>query len=234
MNNNQEIITLLNLELGKFMISVFDQDYKKIYEDIFVKEKSFIIQNEEKTLREFLDKNIYKIEKITNIFIKKINLVIDSSFLTSINVSIKRKSFGKKITVHVMKQMLLELREQIKKNNLDKSIIHMLILNYLADGQLKKNLDNDLNCDDLILETQFICLSNNLIKDLNNKFKFYQVEVNRIISADYARKFILNENLSVNEKAIKILRGENLNEVQIVPKKTNKKGFFEKFFNLFN
>ena len=48
MNNNQEIITLLNLELGKFMISVFDQDYKKIYEDIFVKKKSFIIQNEEK------------------------------------------------------------------------------------------------------------------------------------------------------------------------------------------
>ena len=233
MNNYQEFKIFLYLGLKEITVTVFDDKDDQIYQDIFIKEKD-LYETNEVILNTFLDRNIYKIEKLINIFVKEINLVIDTDLFKSISISTKRKSFGKKITFYEMKQMLFEIREEIKKDNVDETIIHMLIKNYFANGQKLNYLDKELNCDNLIIEVEFICLSNHFINELNKKFKHYQVEINKIISANYVRNFNSNSKLSINQAAFKVLKGENFNEVLIVPKNTNKMGFFEKFFYLFS
>ena len=233
MNNYQEFDIFLNIGPKEIIISVFDKKNNQIYQDTFVKD-SFLPETDENILNEFLDKNIFKIEKLTKIFVKKINLVVDSNLFKSVKVSTKRKSFGKKITLNEMKQMLHEIKEEVKENNLDSSIIHMLIENYDVDNKQLKDLDFELSCDSLIMEIQFIFLSNFFIRNLNVKFKHYQVEIDRILSANYVRNFNSQNGLTINQTALKIFNGENFNEVQIVPKNINKMGFFEKFFDLFN
>ena len=225
MNSIQKFETFLNLGLTEFNISVFDDSQSLIYEDKSTKEKS---------LNEFLDKNIYKIEKLTNDFIKNINLVVENYEFTSIKTSIKKNFLGKKITESEMKHMLFEIKEQIKENNPTKSIIHMLIEKYMINGQPYKELNQEINCHQLNLEMKFICLSNEYIKNLNSNFKNYQITINRIISANYANSFFNQKNLSTNELAFKIYAGENTNEVRFIPKNSRKMGFFEKFFNMFN
>ena len=110
----------------------------------------------------------------------------------------------------------------------------MIIENYVINDEKFEDLKFELKCDNLILELNFICLPNEFVENLNNQLKYYQVELDRIISAEYARKFILHDLSSLNEKALKIRNGENPNEIQIIPKNLSKKGFFEKFFNLFS
>ena len=163
MNNYQEFDIFLNIGPKEISISAFDKRGNQIYQDIFVKD-SFLPETDQNILSEFLDKNIFKLEKLTKIFVKKINLVVDSNLFKSVRASIKRKSFGKKITLNEMKQMLNEIKEEVKENNLDSSIIHMLIENYEVDNQRLKHLDHELNCDSLIIQVQFICLSNYFIK----------------------------------------------------------------------
>ncbi len=225
MNSIQKFETFLNLGLTEFNITVFDDGQRLIYDDKSTKEKS---------LNEFLDKNIYKIEKLTNDFIKNINLVVETDEFTSIKTSIKKNFLGKKITEIEMKHMLFEIKEQIKENNPNKSIIHILIEKYMINGQPYKELNQEINCHQLNLEMKFICLSNEYIKNLNSNFKNYQIIINRIISANYANSFFNEKNLSINELAFKIYVGENANEVQFIPKNSKKMGFFEKFFNMFN
>tara|TARA_A100001011_G_C14282645_1_gene832243 strand:+ start:686 stop:1390 length:705 start_codon:yes stop_codon:yes gene_type:complete len=234
MKNSQEFVTFLNLGFNELSISVFDKDNYEVYQDKLLKEKDISNNFNKSILNNFLDKNIFKIEKLTKIFLKKINLVLESDYFISIKVSIKRKSFGNIITDHELRQMLYELREQIKENNPNKSIIHMIIENYVINDEKFEDLKFELKCDNLILELNFICLPNEFVENLNNQLKYYQVELDRIISAEYARKFILHDLSSLNEKALKIRNGENPNEIQIIPKNLSKKGFFEKFFNLFS
>ena len=73
MNSIQKFETFLNLGLTEFNISVFDDSQSLIYEDKSTKEKS---------LNEFLDKNIYKIEKLTNEFRQNIILVVETDEFT--------------------------------------------------------------------------------------------------------------------------------------------------------
>ena len=146
-----------------------------------------------------------------------------------------KEFLGKKFLTLKMKHMLFEIKEQIKENNRTKSIIHILIEKYVINGQPYKELDqNQIKCHQLSLEMNFICLSNEYIKNLNSNFKNYQITINRVISANYANSFFNQNNLGINELALKIFVGENTNEVQFIPKNSRKMGFFEKFFNMFN
>ena len=117
-----------------------------------------------------------------------------------------------------MKQMLNEIKEEVKENNLDSSIIHMLIENYEVDNQRLKHLDHELNCDSLIIQVQFICLSNYFIKNLNTKFKHYQIEIGQILSTSYVRNHNSEGSLTINQAALKFLRRKTLMRFKLFQK----------------
>ena len=64
--------------------------------------------------------------------------------------------------------------------------------------------------------------------------KRYQISLEKVVSAPYIKKFLTDDDKDIFLMAKKIIAGYNPNEVKLAEKTIKNKGFFEKFFNLFN
>ena len=110
----------------------------------------------------------------------------------------------------------------------------MIIDNYKADEKDYDYFPNEVNCTNFSIDLTFICISDKLIKNLENVLSKYHISLSQVVSANYVKNFLNNEESDIYEMTQKITKGHNPNEV-ILTKKINKtKGFFEKFFNFFN
>ena len=131
--------------------------------------------------------------------------------------------------------LINEARENCKKKIEGKRIINLIINNYKIDNKNFLTLPNDLNNKSFSLDLEFICLSDQIIKNLEQTLKKYQISLSQIVNADYVKKFLTNgDNGNIFVMTKKILSGYNSNEVVFVNKSNKNKGFFEKFFNFFN
>jgi cell division protein FtsA len=110
----------------------------------------------------------------------------------------------------------------------------MIIENYQIDEKNYQNLPDNLNCDYLSIDVNFLCLSKNFINNLEDTLKKYQISINQIISARYANNLIQDVDLDLIKKAKLIKNGFNNNEVLLIKKMQKNKGFFEKFFDFFS
>ena len=110
-------------------------------------------------------------------------------------------------------------------------IIHMVIFE-------KENnflLDNANNSDDyLFLEVNFISIPNNFTFNFDKLLENHQIKIKRYMSGGYIKSFFDNESMEFFVMANKLNDGLNKNEVQLVSKNKENKGFFEKFFQLFS
>ena len=86
----------------------------------------------------------------------------------------------------------------------------------------------------LIIEANFICVKKNLLNIFYRIFKNYQIKLNSVICGNYALSLSEMDKSNPLEGGLKILDGENIKEVYILPKKPAKLGFFEKMFHLFS
>ena len=83
--------TFLYISPEKLIISVNKKDDLR---NIYLNELMIEGNNETDLLYDFLDKNIYKIEKILKNFIKTINIIIESDILFPVQMSVKRSNYG--------------------------------------------------------------------------------------------------------------------------------------------
>ena len=77
-------------------------------------------------------------------------------------------------------------------------------------------------------------LSDRLSSKFDKIFETYQIEIKKFISGKYLKQTTDGNSNEIPEMAHKILNGINPNEISIVPKIRENKGFFEKFFQLFS
>ena len=110
----------------------------------------------------------------------------------------------------------------------------MIICKYLVDNKNYPFLPKEINCNNFSLDIKFLCISVNLIKDLENILKKYQITLDHIVSADYIKEYLINKDDDMSLMTKKIIDGHNPNEVKLVEKTIKNNGFFEKFFNFFN
>jgi len=233
MKNEEENKTFLFVSSKRLVIVVKDKDKK----DLFKKE--LLIENNLKSLdldiiKEFINKNIFDIEKKVNHFINNIFLIIDNDNFLSIDLSIKRNMSYEKINIKVVNNLLIDAKEQCKKTLENYDIIHMTIKKYFIDNLSFLLLPKDIVCNNLSLHINFICLPKNYVKDLENILKSYQISLNRIISYNYLVDFLDKDQSDIFILGEKILNGYNQNEVLLVNKTQKNTGIFEKFFNFFN
>ena len=62
----------------------------------------------------------------------------------------------------------------------------------------------------------------------------HQIKIKRYMSCNYIKSFFSDDLTELSAIANKINNGLNKNEVQLVSKSIENKGFFEKFFQLFS
>ena len=110
----------------------------------------------------------------------------------------------------------------------------MIIDKYFIDGELFSHLPENIKCENVCLDLDFICLSKDFVQKFEQSLSRYQIKIKQIISADYMRNYFKDDKIDIFSMCKKIIKGQNRNEILLVPKKTKNSGFFEKFFNFFN
>ena len=149
-------------------------------------------------------------------------------------MSIKKNNNRNLINPEVLIHPLNDLKNLCQSNLQNKKIIHFLVEKYLIDNKFYTTLPENINCNIFSLDTEFICLSKNLIENMEKILKKYHISLNQILSASYVEKFKDNTDNTIFTTASRIISGHNSNEVLLTGKVKKKQGFFEKFFNFFN
>ena len=234
MSREIDFKTYLFLDNSKFVIYVIDNvTNEKIYSEKLVSKENFL-DLKFNELNKFLELNVFKIEKILRNFINDIYIIWDSKEFHSIRLSIKKNNNGNLINFDTLIHPLNDLKNLCQSNLQDKKIIHFLIEKYVIDNKSYTSLPKDINCNVFSLDTEFICLSKNLIKNIEKILKKYHISLNQILYASYVEKFKDKTDTSIFKTASRIISGQNKNEVVLIDKIEKNKGFFEKFFNLFS
>ena len=224
----------LSLSHKKFEIYLLDKkSLKNIYkEEVYLENTSDLIDYN--LLHSFLDKNIFKIEKLIGKFLRSIVVVIENNQTLNCSIGIKKKNYGEKIDKNNLESSLAELKDLFKENYQNYKIMHFVVNRCLIDGINYTSFDKEIIGEDMIIEVNFISISNILIKEISNVLEKYQIKIDRLFEKKYIKNLFEGEHLDLSLIAFKIQSGHNKNEITLVPKSIKKRGFFEKFFQLFS
>ena len=110
----------------------------------------------------------------------------------------------------------------------------MVIQNYLINEINHTSFPENTKCNSLALDVKFICLSNDLIKNVEVILKKYQISLKKVVNANYINNFLNEDEDNIFLMSKKIIVGHNSNEVLLVDKIPKNRGFFEKFFSFFS
>ena len=233
---SEELSFQVYLSISKKKFEIYLLDKKKL-KNIYKQELNLEIYSDEinyNLLSNFLDKNIFKIEKLIGNFLKSVILIIENNQILNISVGAKKQNYDQKINKHYLESSLAELKDLFKENYQNDTIIHFVINRYLIDGVDYSSFDGEIDGDHMCIEAKFISAPNILINEINNVLEKYQIKVVRLFERKYIKNFFEGESLDLSIIAFKIQSGYNQNEIALVPKRLKKRGFFEKFFQLFS
>jgi len=226
--------TFLYISENQYTIFVDDKkNSKNLYKQEF-KIDDKINPDDLSYLPKFLDENIYRIEKLVGNFIKDITLIIENDKILNTDIGIKKKDSEQLQNQDNIKNYLIEVKDSFKENYQDQVIMHMLIND--SDENSIKNLSHDsyTNEEYLYLSVKFISISNNLTSAFEKLLEKHQIQVNQYMSGEYIQSFFGIDISELSIMASKLKNGLNKNEITLVSKNTENKGFFEKFFQLFS
>ena len=225
--------TYLYISKDKFQIFVLNKKkLKNLYSQELKIEHQFDFKDLD-ILLNFLDKNIYKIEKLIGNFIKNIILIVENEKNLKINMGIK-KSYETSLKQKSFSSNLTELKDLFKKNYQDQTIMHMCIINYIIDGKRFSSFDTKLINNYFCIEVSFIAIDNKLVFAFDNVLEKYQIKIKQYMCGNYINNFIGDAGDEISIIANKLRNGLNTNEITFVPKHKENMGFFEKFFQLFS
>jgi hypothetical protein len=224
--------TFLYLSRNRYEIFVEDKrTFRSLYkEEIKINDEMY--PDDLSNLSKFLDGNIYRIEKLVGNFIEDITLIIENDKILNVDIGIKKKGYTKFLNQNNLKNDLIEVKDLFKASYQNQVIMHMLIINYDEDGN--KNFSNDFDENSLYILVKFISISNNLTSILDKLLEKHQIQINQYMSGEYIKNFIGEDLGELSMMASKLKNGFNKNEVTLISKNIENKGFFEKFFQLFS
>ena len=231
MIEDSEFETFLYISKNRYQIFVYDKNNLKNLHHEEIESDDEIELN---ILSKFIDDNIYKIEKMIKNFIRNIILIIEDDKVLDIGISLKKKNYEKNIDQKQLENSLIEVKDIFKENYQDLIIMHLIIVEKQNSFLLNNNNKRD---DHLFLEVNFISISNNFTFNFNKLLENHQIKIKRYMSGGYIKSFFdkeSKESMELFVMANKLNVGLNKNEVQLVVKGKENKGFFEKFFQLFS
>ena len=231
MIENSDFETFLYISKSKYQIFVYDKNNLK---NLYSEEIGYSDEIELNTLSKFLDDNIYKIEKKIKNFIRNIILIIEGDKILEIGISLKKKNYEKNENHKQLENSLVEVKDIFKENYQDLLIMHMVIVEKENNFLLNNANNND---DYLFLEVNFISIPNKFTFYFDKLLENHQINIKRYMSGDYIKSFFdieSKESMELFVMANKLNDGLNKNEIELISKSKENRGFFEKFFQLFS
>lgn len=180
-------------------------------------------------LKIFFNNKIEEIEKKIKIFVENIILILEHEEIFSIQLSLKQKIDNKYVSIEEIQKLLNSGFQQINKSHPNQIVLHYLIEKVNIDGKSHNSLENKFIKNYLCIDLRFVCVHHKVIEIFKNLFKKKQIFLEKVISAGYINSFLTDKD-NLTSLISKIEGGLNKLEVQLIPKKQGKKGFFESFF----
>lgn len=231
MSNETDFETYVYVGNDKYSISSFSKiDNKLSFKDEYYFSK-FQVNNY--NLNDFLDKNIFKIEKKNNQFIKSVNLIVCDKKILSIFLALKKNLSNNQVTEKDKLNILADMKDYLEKNYHDYFILHLIIDNYLANNIPVEAFKTNNICQNFSIEAKFIVIPKIQFYYYEQIFKKYEIAINKIICGNYIKSYFKNVSIDECEMGLKINLGYNSNDVLLLKKNVENKGFFEKFFDFF-
>ena len=234
MSEDLELETYLSISPNKFGIYLLDPKKNK---NLYKEELRF--ENNSKNidfvyLNKFLEENIFKIEKLNGDFIENIFLIVKSLDVVNLEIGIKKKNYENSVNKKYLVNAVTEVKDLVKETYQDSKIIHIIIKNLQINDNDFLSIQKSFESKDLGLEITFISIHHNLIFQLEKILEKYQIKINRYLCGSYIGEFSRVHGAEFSTMANKIIKGFNKNEVELVKKNEENRGFFEKFFQLFS
>ena len=234
MNEVTDFETYLIISNEKFEINLLDvKNFKNLYKNEF-RYQIYLEKIDLNLLSEFIENNIFRIEKVAGNFVNNINVIVENNSILNFNLGIKKKNYSGKITNLFLEKTLSEIKDLFQESYNQYKLMHMIINKYTIDGIGYSFLEDKINTDEIFLEIKLIAISNLFVFEIERILKRYQIQVNNYQDKTYIKDFYNDEKIDISHKAHKLLSGLNRNEVRIISKTSEKLGFFEKFFQLFS
>ena len=231
--NKNDFETFMYIGAEKILVCVFSKLNSKI---LYKKESKFLEFNDdlvENKIINFLSENIFEVEKQLNQFISDISLIVNCKQFQSIDVSINQNIYGN-VKKKNQLDLLKELKNYIFDNYPDYALVHYVVNHYLFDSKIHKIFEFSKKCNQFALDTTFILLNKDEVLFYKKIFKKFHISVKKIMSSKYIFNFFDPNEFNECEMGRKISSGFNPNEVFLIEKMVEKKGFFERFFNFFS
>ena len=224
----------LSISKEKYVIYLLDKkNLKNIYKkQLNIENDTYLIDGN--LLKNFLDQNIFKIEKLIGTFLRSIVVIIENEKILNFSIGIKKKNYGEKINKNYLESCLGEVKDLFKENYQNNKIIHFIIKKYFTDGVDYKSFDQENDADHICVEVNFISVPNILIKEISNVLEKHQIKIDRLLEKKYIKNLFDGQLIDESIIAFKVQNGYNQNEIVLVPKSGKKTGIFEKFFQLFS
>lgn len=215
-----------NLHINYFNSKDYNSGYQKKYTmpETLGNNLNLII------LTKFILEKIKDFEKHVGIFIEKVNIITDAQY-DQYSLSLKSKYDSDKIKETDVVRLISDAKQQVIRNNKDYVILHVLVDKYIVDGEEYLEFPENLNYKEFIIEVSFITVQKTIVKTLNKIFKDCNIEVKKIISHQYSKRFAQENDKSPCIAGKKVIDGINPSEVIMHTLYTRKLGLFEKMFN---
>ena len=184
-------------------------------------------------LTKFILEKVKDFEKDVGNFIEKINVITDAKN-DQFSVSLKNKYNSNRIKETDVVRLINDARQLITRNNKNCFILHILVDKYIIDDKEYFEFPENLDYKEFIIDVSFITVQNLIVKTLNRVLKNCNIEVKKIISHQYSRRFANNDDTSPCIAGKKVVEGINTSEVIIQNVHTKRRGLFEKMFNFFS
>ena len=160
-------------------------------------------------------------------------MILDDDVNLQVNICIKKKNYSNLINKKSLENALIEVKDLFKESYQNQTITHMIISNYLINGKNYTSFIDNLRGDNLCLEINVMSMSNNTIFVFDKTLEKYQIRISQYLNGNYIKTLFKESDAELSEMVFKTKNGHNDNEVLIIPKNIENKGFFEKFFQLF-
>ena len=144
MSEELEFETFLSISSNILKIDLLD---KKKLINIYNKELKIDNRNQNidlNKLHEFLEDNIFQIEKLVGKFIKNIILIIDNEKILTFEIGVKKKNFNNIINRKDLEHMVTEVKDLVKENHQGFKIIQILINNFKINYNTYSKIINEL------------------------------------------------------------------------------------------
>ena len=188
-----------------------------------------------KIILDLLKKNIRNIERNLGFFLNSGNISIQSQTYQNILFSVKNIFDEKKLDNKVITDLVQSGIQNFYIYEQKLSNIHVVINKYIIDDKIYNFRPNDINLKKIVLEIELICLDKNLVTKINSLFNECKIDVSKIISYDYSKRFLKNNSdETMCLSAYKVLNNFNQSEVYLDNNIKKKQGIFNKIFHFFD